>query len=126
MERIMYEPTEKQIENWAAADAKFAAMTIPTDDEFKAMWKKSHHGKVAGWGMGKRDWIVSQMKNTSGYQRGIWQGRVDCAQGLPYSEDRNENTYNLGYYRGYTEFESRRTRGWDRAQAAAFEEKYCI
>lgn len=31
-----------------------------------------------------------------------------------------------GYYRGYTEFESRRTRGWDRAQAAAFEEKYCI
>lgn len=123
MERIIYEPTKKQTESWAIADGKVRPM--PTDDEFKAMWKKAHHGKVTGWGMGKSNWIVSEMKNTSDYQRGIWQGRVDCAQGLPYSEERNEKTYNLGYYRGYTEFENRRTGGWDRAQAAAFEEKYC-
>lgn len=119
---IAYEPTQKQLEKWALADAN--VRTTPTDDEFKTTWKKQHHGKVAGWGMGKRDWILSEMKNTSEYQRGIWQGRVDCAQGMAYAEERNENTYNLGYYRGYTEYESRGTGGWDVAQAAEFKAKY--
>jgi len=106
MERKQYEPTEKQLAKWAKNDAIVCEM--PSDDEFKAMWKKSHHGKERGWGMGKRDWVLRQMRNTTEYQMGMWQGRVDKACGLEYSEERNEKTYNLGYHMGYTEWESHR------------------
>ena len=122
-ERKMYWPTEKQLEKWSKADARHEAASLPTDEEFKARWMKAHHGKTAGWGLIKRDWIVSNMSMTSVYQRGIWQGRVDAARGLDYSEERNENTYNLGYYRGYTEYESNR-RGWDAATRARFDAEY--
>lgn len=122
-ERTMYRPTEKQLAKWAAADARLSECAMPSDEEFKTRWMKAHHGKVAGWGMGKRDWIVSNMSMTSAYQRGIWQGRVDAARGLEYSEERSENTYNLGYYRGYTEYESNR-RGWDAATRARFDAEY--
>lgn len=121
MNRKMYEPTQKQTERWAEFDA--VMNNIPTDDEFKTRWAKSHHGKTNGWGMGKRDWIQTQMTKTTEYQMGIWQGRVDRARGLDYSEDRNENTYNLGYYRGYTQYESNR-RGWDGATRARFDAEY--
>lgn len=124
MNRVMYEPTAKQLEKWTAADNNMRP--LPTDEEFKAMWKRQHHGKVTGWGMGKRDWIVSEMKNTRDYQMGIWQGRVDAAQGLEYSEERNENTYNLGYFRGYTEYKDRGIGGWDLAQGKEFKAKYQI
>ena len=121
MTRKMYEPTKNQERKWA----KFSDVSegMPTDEEFKTRWAKCHHGKTAGWGMGKRDWILSNMTQTREYQMGIWQGRVDRARGLDYSEERNENTYNLGYHRGYTEYESNR-RGWDRATRQRFDEKY--
>lgn len=119
MERKLYEPTERQIENWA----KLTPVQMPTDEELKARWMKAHHGKVAGWGMGKRQWIISNLSNSQEYQMGLWQGRVDAARGLDYSEERNENTYNLGYFRGYTEYESNR-RGWDAATRQRFDEKY--
>lgn len=63
------------------------------------------------------------MTCTVEYQQGLGQGRVDKANGLIYSEERNENAYNLGYYRGYTEYESNR-RGWDSKTKSAFDEKY--
>jgi hypothetical protein len=119
MERKMYEPTAKQEEKWA----RLSAATMPTDEEFKEIWKHAHHGKVAGWGMKKCDWILSQMTQSREYQMGLWQGRVDRARGLDYSEERNENTYNLGYDRGYVEFESN-YRGWDAQTRTAFDEKY--
>ena len=118
----MYEPTPKQIENWSKLNVVIP--TIPDDEEFKERWKKQHHGKVAGWGMGKRDWIVSEMRNTPQYQLGIWQGRVDAAQGLDYSEERNDSPYNLGYYRGYNEYKERGTGGWNNDQAKLFVEEY--
>ena len=72
---------------------------------------------------GKRTWIIGNMKGTAEYQRGLWQGRVDRANGLDYSEERSETTYNLGYYRGYTEYESNR-RGWDAATREQFDATY--
>lgn len=123
MDRVLYQPTQKQLEKWALADASQPGM--PTDEWFKERWEKDHHGKQSGWGMGKKNWIVGQMKNTSEYQRGIWQGRVDCATGYGYAEERSESAYNLGYFRGYTEFESRGTGGWDSAQAQEFKSTYC-
>lgn len=119
MERKLYTLTEKQIEKAAARPAA----EMPSDDEFKAMWKKEHHGKVAGWGMGKAKWIVSNMKHDAEYVRGLWQGAVDAANGLDYSEERSENVYNLGYYRGYTEYQSNR-RGWDAATRNNFDAQY--
>lgn len=119
MTRKMYEPTEKQIEKWS----RFVAPEMPTDAEFKARWTKAHHGKSTGWGIGKCNWIVSAMSCSQDYQMGLWQGRVDAARGLDYSEERSEKTYNLGYHRGYTEYESNR-RGWDQATRDAFDQKY--
>jgi len=115
----MYQPTQKQLDKWA----QFTAPAMPSDEEFKAKWAKAHHGKQAGWGMGKRDWVTSHMTQTKEYQTGIWQGRVDAARGVNYSEDRNENTYNLGYHRGYTEYQSNR-KGWDQATKDEFDRKY--
>lgn len=119
MERKNYEPTEKQIEKWN----KFAAPQMPSDDEFKAQWKKSHHGKETGWGMVKRNWIISSMSQSMDYQMGIWQGRVDAARGIEYAEVDEDKAYNLGYYRGYTNFTSD-TRGWDAETRNSFYSKY--
>ena len=118
-ERKMYEPTEKQEAKWAS----FVAPEMPSDDTFKAIWKKAHHGKEAGWGMGKRDWIIKSLSASREYMMGLWQGRVDAVRGLDYSEERTDNTYNLGYYRGYTSFESDR-KGMDKTQLAEFIAKY--
>lgn len=100
MDRKIYQPTEKQLKNWAIFDERAGEM--PSDDEFKARAKKEHKP----WGILKRDYIVRQMSKTSKYQLGLWQGRVDKLRGLDYSEERSENTYNLGYYRGYVNFDS--------------------
>ena len=119
--RKVYQPTEKQEEKWA----KFEPKEMPTDEEFKERWKKAHGGKEAGWGMMKRDWILSNMKETRDYQIGLWQGRVDKANGIPYAEKSEVTTYNLGYYRGYTDYESDR-RGWTEEMRRKFDEQYVI
>ena len=125
MERKMFTPTAKQ-------EAKFqkmyqayedAAAAIPSDAEIKVIWARAHGGKTTGWGMKKATLIENNMTFTRPYQMGIWQGRVDKARGLAYSEERNENLYNLGYYRGYTEYESNR-KGWDAQTREDFDQAY--
>lgn len=122
MTRKMYEPTEKQLSKWGKRDQDIDSL-MPSDDELKKMWAKSHGGKTKGWGMKKRDYKLNLMTASYEYQIGIWQGRVDAANGLGYSEDRNENTYNLGYHRGYTNFNSD-FKGWDKATRERFMTKY--
>jgi len=111
----MYEPTRGNEKKWA----RYQPVDMPSDDEFKTRAKKSRKP----WGIIKRDFILGQMTQTREYQMGIWQGRVDAARELEYSEERTENTYNLGYYRGYTGYKSDH-RGWDAATRARFDEKY--
>lgn len=115
--RIRYKATEAQERKWASVPTP----TIPDDEEFKIIAKRRRRP----WGLCKRDWILSTMKDTREYQMGIWQGRVDAARGLNYSEERNENTYNLGYYRGYTNYSSDR-KGWDTETRNRFDEQYGI
>lgn len=122
MERRIYSLTEKQIEKCARAN-NGSLDNMPSDDEFKAQWKKGHHGKVSGWGMGKASFITNRMASNPEYMRGLWQGMVDKASSLEYSEERNENAYNLGYYRGYTEYESNR-KGWDSNTRQQFDNSY--
>ena len=117
MTRKMYQMTEQQLKKCHPVPE------MPSDAEFKDIWKKAHHGKVTGWGMGKRDWMLGALKSDPEYQRGIWQGRVDKARGLDYSEERNESAYNLGYYRGYAEYESNH-HGWDQATRERFDSEY--
>lgn len=116
MDRKMFQLTEQQLK-------KCTAVELPSDEHLQEVWKRTHHGKLAGWGMGKRDFIVSAMSRTPEYQRGIWQGRVDRARGLDYSEERIDAPYNLGYHRGYTNYESNR-RGWDVATRQRFDAEY--
>ena len=116
MSRMIYEPTAKQL-------AKFAAHktpAIPTDEEFKADAKKR---RIKNWGKLKRDWITQTMRDDPQFIIGIWQGRVDAARGLNYSEERSESAYNLGYYRGFTNYESDR-KGMDIQARADFDAKY--
>lgn len=96
---------------------------MPSDEEFKARWAKKHGGKTAGWGILKKNWVLSEMTRTRSYQMGIWQGRVDAANGLEYSEERENSPYNLGYHRGYTGFQSD-FRGFDKQTQERFMEKY--
>ena len=130
MERKMYQLTESQKKRFAnkptqeEIDIRVAQIRAGEyDEELKADWKRRHHGKVTGWGLGKAQLIIDLLQGTIEYQRGLWQGRVDCARGLPYSEERLESSYNLGYYRGYDEYKSNR-RGWDKATRARFDAQY--
>lgn len=115
MIRKIYEPTALQERKWSNLEP----IAMPTDEEFKATAKRTRRP----WGLVKRDFVLANLKHTREYQMGLWQGRVDAARGLDYSEERNENTYNLGYYRGYTGYKSNR-RGWDRQTRQRFDEKY--
>lgn len=103
MERKIYQFTEQQEKKFS----HFPQLTQPTDDEFQETWKRQHHGKLTGWGMGKRNWIVGNMKFSREYQLGLWQARLDVVAGLDYQSepltDENTSAYNVGYYRGYTE-----------------------
>jgi len=130
MERKMYEMTENQIARFAnkptqdEIDQAIAEIRSGARDEaLKTDWVKRHHGKTTGWGMGKAALILSLLDSTIEYQRGIWQGRVDRARGLPYAEERLEKSYNRGYNVGYIEYESNR-RGWDKLTRENFDALY--
>jgi hypothetical protein len=124
MER-KYQPTEKQLVKWKA----LKPAEMPTDEEFKVQWKRQHGGKLTGWGMAKRDWVIQHSDDhltcTVEYNIGLWQGRVDAAAGLPQAETPNYHTspYEYGYYRGYTSFGSF-WNGYDRNAKVDFETKY--
>jgi len=119
MERKMYEPTQKESERWAA----FVPPTMPTDDEFKALWKKAHRGKVAGWGMGKAEWVLRSVRGSREFGMGYGQGMVDAAREQPYADTTDDKAYNQGYHDGYTKYASNR-KGWDANTRARFDEKY--
>ena len=130
MERKMYQMTAAQMKRFenkptqAEVDIKVAEIRSGSRDaDLKATWKERHRGKITGWGLGKAQLIIDLLQGTIEYQRGIWQGRVDKARGLEYSEERAEKSYNLGYYRGYFEYESNR-HGWQPAQRAEFDALY--
>lgn len=120
-----FQPTEKQIERWN----QIKTPVMPSDDEFKAQWKKSHHGKEAGWGMEKRDWVANHANDhltyTVEYNIGLWQGRVDAMNGDAAIETNNYHTdpYQNGYYSGYNNFASF-WKGFDRNARADFQSKF--
>jgi len=97
MDRKMYQLTEKQLANLNRMQHE-----MPSNDDIKARAKRERKP----WGILKRDITLGLLKTNPEYVRGIWQARVDQANGLDYSEERTESSYNLGYYRGYTDYES--------------------
>ena len=110
----MFVLTEKQLSKCSLAPSE-----MPSDGWFKVRAKKERKP----WGILKRNYALEMLKSDPEYQRGLGQGRVDKARGLPYSEERSESAYNLGYYRGYTDYESDR-RGWDQSTRQRFDEQY--
>jgi hypothetical protein len=101
---MTYQPTQKQISKWSAP----GTFEMPADDWFKNPENRTRKNRNTPWGLVKRDWLSASRdaKNSYEYQMGIWQGRVDAVRGMDYSEERNEKTYNIGYYRGYTNLQS--------------------
>lgn len=63
---------------------------------------KKKFGK--GYGLKCRDAAASAMKGHPEYLRGMGQGRFDKAVGLKYTEERPGSFFNLGYYRGFTDY----------------------
>lgn len=124
MER-KFNPTEKQLEKWS----KLAPAAMPSDDEFKAAWKRAHHGKETGWGMMKRNWVAlhadDNLTCTVEYNLGVWEGRIDAMNNAtPMATDEyHTNPFHYGYYTGYNEFKSF-WNGFDRNARADFEAKY--
>jgi len=116
--RKLFKPTEKQCTKWT-----FVGREMPSDEDFKAAWAKKHGGKTKGWGIAKRDWAKTNLAASQDYQVGMWQGRVDAANKLPYSEERKTTSYNYGYHIGYTEYPEFR-RGIDKKTAEEFDNKY--
>lgn len=110
--RKMYQVPENKLKN-------LTPMVMPSDEEFKTRAKRERRP----WGILKRDFAAAMLKRDAEYLRGIGQGRVDRANGLDYAEERNDSAYNLGYYRGYTSYESDR-RGWDAQTRQRFDEMY--
>ncbi len=114
MERKLYEMPEKL----ASIPAQ---PIIPTDAEIKAKMKAEKCRKP--FGLYKRDLALRALRWTRDYQLGLWQGRVDCARGLDYSDERPNEGYNLGYHEGYTRYQSDR-RGWQQWQRDEFDAQY--
>ena len=108
MGRKIFEPTEKQLTNWA----KLKPVVMPSDDEFKFLWKKSNYGRETGWGKGKLHWIEIHKNDhltcTVEYNLGLWQGRVDAANHLEAQPSPNNRTdpFDFGYFTGFNSFES--------------------
>lgn len=124
MERKQYEPTEKQIKLWSTLHPA----EMPTDEDFKATWKRQHHNKETGWGMGKRAWVAQHANDhftqTTEYQIGVWQGRVDALRG----EDRGETgtldtPFQNGYDFGFDTFQGF-WKGYDAVARQSFIQKY--
>lgn len=113
MPRTIYTPTEKQRACWDA----MTPQATPPDEFFKEQCATSR--RKTPWGIRKRDWMLAALNTHPDYHRGIWQGRLDAANHLAYSEERNDSAYNLGYYRGYTNYASD-VRGWDAETRRAF------
>lgn len=112
MERRMYQMTERQA-------ALPTSHTIPSDDEIKVIAKKARKP----WGIVKRDLSLQALRRTHDYTLGLWQGRVDAARGLEYSEERFNSEYNLGYHDGYLGYASDR-KGWDKGTRERFDNLY--
>ena len=112
-----YELTKGQIKKIARCYTE----EIHDDAHFKARAKKERRP----WGILKRDWILTNMKFTDGYQLGLGQGRVDQANGLSYAEKGESKEFNMGYHNGFTSYNSDR-RGWDAATRERFDTKYII
>jgi len=125
MDRKQYQPTEKQLQKWGTLKSS----EMPSDDEFKAAWKHSHHNVERGWGMGKRDWVVNHANDhliwTIEYNIGLWQGRIDALQGLEPIEtpDYHNDPYQYGYFHGFNGFESF-WHGYDAQARAKLIEQY--
>jgi hypothetical protein len=103
--RKIYELTQKQIENIEKRN-----FVMPSDEQIKETAKKQHRP----WGLVKRDMAIEALKWNSEYVRGMNQARVDRINGLDYAEERSESEYNLGYYRGFTDFENfKRSEGYE-------------
>jgi len=125
MRRKRYHPTKSQIRRWDKFEQR---SPMPSDEESKVRWAKRHGGKTRGWGLAKRDWILSNMKYCREYQMGLWQGRVDHARGLEYmgeaiEEGGDVSAYKMGYYIGYVDYKSNR-RGWDKETCRRFDQEY--
>jgi hypothetical protein len=97
MTRIQYQLTQTDL-NKAAKLAQQAAARREQTETNTSSNKKVQAAK-------RRAATMDELKGNPEYHRGIWQARIDNARGLPYSEDRNDSAYNLGYYRGYTEYD---------------------
>jgi len=98
MNRKMYKMTTKDL-NKCQRELRYG-----TAEMERVEANKSKLGRK--YGLRKRDAARRLLKGSPEYVRGLWQGRIDAARGLNYSEERLESAYNMGYHTGYINYAS--------------------
>jgi hypothetical protein len=118
-----YQATNKQTEKWNSLKVP----VMPTDEEFKRMWKSQHNKKETGWGMGKRDWMIAHANDslefTADFNYGLWEGRVDGLNKRISEVWDESEAFQYGYRKGLATFESF-WKGCDPSVKKDFSEKY--
>lgn len=97
-ERKIYQLTERDMKK-AISEEEVEVFKAQRLAEIDAEKKKL--GKR--YGLKKRDISASFVRIGTEYARGLGQGRLDKLACLPYTEERDNKNFNLGYYTGYTE-----------------------
>ena len=115
MDRKMYQLT--------ARDEKKASRNERENENARA-WADANKAKLGRkYGIRCREIARQALKGDTEYFRGMGQGRVDAANELPYSEERNDSAYNMGYHEGYTNYASHR-RSWTQEIREQFDAQY--
>lgn len=97
-ERRIYQLTERDMKKAITEEeleAQKAEALSAVDADKKKLGKR--------YGLKKRDVAASFVRTGTEYARGLGQGRLDKLAGLPYTEERDNKNFNLGYYTGYDE-----------------------
>ena len=96
-ERIVYQVTERDEKKAEKETERAQARRARADANKKKLGRR--------YGLECRQAGADALKGDIEYYRGIGQGRYDAHLGLGYSEERSDSAYNLGYYRGYMNYE---------------------
>lgn len=97
--RQVYEITEKDTKkaerNREAAEARLAYI-----EQNAAKLRRQRK-----YGLMKAEATRQLLKGDLEYLRGLWQGRIDAAHELSYTDDRPNSAFNMGYHEGYVNYQ---------------------
>jgi len=96
MERKIYQMTEKQIEKYQPFNHDYYEQSLAAFDVNKEKLGKK-------FGLKKRDYASTMIRQSREYAQGMWQARLDRFMNVNYIDDKSNKYYSLGYYTAWNE-----------------------